>query len=58
MYKCKTCQEKIAENASHCPYCGDIDPIWNKEIKKMEKKIIQKTNINIFYCFSDVHVCY
>ena len=42
MYKCKTCKEKIAENAINCPNCGDADPFWNKEIDALYKQISKK----------------
>jgi hypothetical protein len=33
MYKCRTCGKSVAESVITCPHCGDVDAIYNNEIK-------------------------
>ena len=34
---CKKCKQRLSIDASTCPHCGETDPFYFEEIKKLEK---------------------
>jgi RNA polymerase subunit RPABC4/transcription elongation factor Spt4 len=46
MYKCRTCEKALSENAVTCPNCGEPDPFYDKVIKEWKDKIFKENNVS------------
>lgn len=45
IYKCKTCGKDVSETAIVCPHCGDLDAIYNADIRFLWEKYHKKGKI-------------